>query len=235
MVGLAGLFVFLAISVRMQWTQGLDERLVRAVRAQNDMEVLIGPVWLPGLMRDLTSLAGIGLVVVLATVMLVYFLMRRWWLSAGVLALVFVGTQASVTTLKLLFSRPRPDFLTHLQEMATHSFPSGHSAQGSALLLTLAWSLSHIHQRIDLSVYFWSCAIALITVIGFTRMYLGVHYPTDILAGWCIGGFWATAGWVVYHAVSQRRAESFAGELRQGVDAEGSSRPPARAANGEPG
>lgn len=235
MVGLAGLFVFLAVSVRMQWTQGLDERLVRALRAQDDVEVSLGPVWMPGLMRDLTALAGVGLVVVLAAVMLVYFLLRRWWLSAGVLALVFIGAQASVTTLKLLFSRPRPDFLTHLQEMHTHSFPSGHSALGSAMLLTLAWSLSQVHQREGLRTYFWSCASALIIVIGFTRMYLGVHYPTDILAGWCIGGFWATAGWVVYQTASRRSAESPAVADGLALEADSMSKPSARAAATEPG
>lgn len=208
MTGLFVVFVLVAVSVLTEWSLAWDRWLVRSLRHRDDVDVMIGPVWLPGVMRDLTSLAGIGLVVVLGLTLQVYLLLRRWWMPAVVMVFVVVTTQASVSLLKLLFSRPRPDFITPGQEMFTNSFPSGHAALGAALALTAAWSLVRLQDRLRLRIFVWVCAVGYLLIIGFTRMYLGVHFPTDVLAGWCIGGFWGLAGWRLYGVLARPREAS---------------------------
>jgi undecaprenyl-diphosphatase len=99
--------------------------------------------------------------------------------------------------LKFIFERPRPDFVTHLTRVFTTSFPSGHATLSAITYLTIGALLARTYPTFEIGLYFMSLATFLTVLIGVSRIYLGVHYPTDILGGWCIGAAWAIACWTL--------------------------------------
>ena len=92
--------------------------------------------------------------------------------------------------LKLFFERPRPDIVPHAARVFTLSFPSGHATLSAVTYLTLGALLASLHEPLRFKIYFLSLAILLTIAVGISRIYLGVHYPTDVLAGWCLGAAW---------------------------------------------
>ena len=108
--------------------------------------------------------------------------------------------------LKLLFARPRPE-IEHAVQVFTPSFPSGHATLSAVTFLTLAALLSRVRTRRRVKIYFVSVAVILTVIVGVSRIYLGVHYPTDVLAGWCIGSAWAIACWAMAVWLQARKKE----------------------------
>ena len=94
------------------------------------------------------------------------------------------------TLLKMGYNRPRPD-LTTMSEQFTASFPSGHAMLSAVTFLTLGALLARFAPTRRLQVYSITGALLLTLLVGSSRLYLGVHYPSDILAGWCLGSAWA--------------------------------------------
>jgi undecaprenyl-diphosphatase len=113
-------------------------------------------------------------------------------------------------SLKTLFGRPRPAVVPHLHEVMSLSFPSGHAMTSAAVYLTLGALLMHISARRITKIYCMGVAMLATLLIGSTRVYLGVHYPTDVLAGWLMGMSWALFCWLV-----ERRIERQAGLKRE--------------------
>jgi undecaprenyl-diphosphatase len=108
-----------------------------------------------------------------------------------------LGGVAINNLLKYAFARPRPDFVTHAARVFTTSFPSGHATLSAITYLTMGALLARIHHSLAIRIYLMSVAVFLILLIGMSRIYLGVHYPTDVLGGWCIGAAWAMGWWVL--------------------------------------
>ena len=200
--GLILTFGWLAEEVFEGDTTAFDRHILLLFRRSGDPGQLLGPDWLPEMLRDLTSLGStviLGLVLVVA---LGYLAMAR---KRGALALVLVsvlGGQAIATVLKLVFARPRPDLVPNAPMVFTASFPSGHAMLSAITYLTLGALLARIEKRCTLQHYFMITAIALTILVGVSRVALGVHWPTDVLAGWCVGAAWAigcatAAGWLV--------------------------------------
>jgi undecaprenyl-diphosphatase len=102
-----------------------------------------------------------------------------------------------ITLLKLGFDRPRPDLVPHFMTAQTPSFPSGHSAAAAAVYLTLGALLARFQTRRRLRLFFVGLAVAITVLVGFSRVYLGVHWPSDVVAGWTLGGGWAVACWLM--------------------------------------
>jgi undecaprenyl-diphosphatase len=117
---------------------------------------------------------------------------------AAILVLVSVvgGTLLS-QTMKFAFARPRPDLVPHGAEVYTASFPSGHSMMSAIVYLTLGALLARTQPDRGVKVYIMTLAVALTLLVGVSRVYLGVHWPTDVLAGWSLGGVWALLSWLV--------------------------------------
>lgn len=190
-------FVSIAGEVGEQETLPTDRRLLLLLRTPGNPADPIGPHWLEEAMRDITALGGftvLTLVVIVATAVLLFYRKQRQ-------ALVFAGTvilaELSSDLLKLVYSRPRPDLVPHGSYVYSHSFPSGHSTLAAATYLTLASVLSSLEPHRHAKAFLFAIAALLVTSIGFSRVYLGVHWPTDVLAGWSLGAAWALAARLV--------------------------------------
>jgi undecaprenyl-diphosphatase len=108
------------------------------------------------------------------------------------------------SALKSVFGRPRPDIVPHLRDVMTLSFPSGHAMTSAAVYLTLGALLMRAASRPVTKLYCMAAAMIATLLIGASRVYLGVHYPTDVLAGWMIGMAWALLCWILEQLVERR-------------------------------
>ena len=156
----------------------------------------IGPPWLQELARDVTSLgsyAVLGLILLTAVgyLLLVYKRATALFLAGSV-----VGGMVLSTLLKLAFNRPRPDLPTTAR-VFTASFPSGHAMLSAVTFLTLATILTRAETDPRIKAYFVSIGIFLTVAVGVSRVYIGVHYATDVLAGWCAGSAWTMLCWAL--------------------------------------
>jgi undecaprenyl-diphosphatase len=174
-----------------------DQNVMLALRNPANPSVPVGPAWLREMARDVTSLGStIVLGIITFAVVGYLFLTRRTavaWLMLGAV----LGGIALNNLLKYAFARPRPDFVTHAARVFTTSFPSGHAALSAITYLTVGALLARIHPSLAIRIYLMAVAVFLILLIGMSRIYLGVHYPTDVLGGWCIGAAWAMGCWVL--------------------------------------
>jgi undecaprenyl-diphosphatase len=172
-------------------TYAFDEQLLRALREPNDPMDPIGPAWLEIVMRDITSLGSFTVLTILTLVTIGYLLIEGKRAAATFVAAATGGGIVLSESLKALFARPRPDLVAHLVEVNSMSFPSGHAMLSAVTFLTLGALLTRIEARGRVKVYLISVAILLTLLVGASRVYLGVHWPTDVLAGWSIGAAWA--------------------------------------------
>jgi undecaprenyl-diphosphatase len=185
------LFVELADEVAEGETTTVDERLLLSLRASNDSNDPLGPTWVEDIARDITGLGGVGILTILTLASAGFLaLQRRSHLAVYLLAAVVGGIAAS-TLLKLGFDRPRPDLVAHGQVVYTSSFPSGHSMMSAVVFLTLGALLASGQTNLAMRVYLIGLAVFLAVLVGVSRVYLGVHWPTDVLAGWTAGATWA--------------------------------------------
>jgi undecaprenyl-diphosphatase len=178
-------------------THAFDEAVLLALRDAGDPSNPIGPVWFEEVMRDFTALGSLGVLTFLS-VAVVGFLVLQGKRHAALLVVVAIGGGMLVSTLtKLGFDRPRPDLVPHGATVYTASFPSGHSMMSAVTYLTLGALLARVHAERRLKLYLLGLAVILTVLVGLSRVYLGVHWPTDVLAGWTLGAAWALLCWAV--------------------------------------
>jgi undecaprenyl-diphosphatase len=178
-------------------TRAFDRAILLAFRNSTDLSDPIGPNWLEIIFRDITSLGGVT-VLALMTVAVTGFLLIDGKCSAAILVLASViGGVVLSSILKLGIDRPRPNLVAHLVEVHTASFPSGHAMLSAVVYLTLGGLLSRVEGPRRIKIYVLSVAVILTLLIGVSRVYLGVHWSTDVLAGWCAGATWAVLCWRV--------------------------------------
>jgi len=185
------LFVQLAGYVMAGGTAILDEKIVLAFRTATDLSDPIGPKWIEEMMRDITALGGVGMLVFWTFCVMVYLLMDGYKKAALVLLLGIATGMLMSFSLKYGFTRPRPDLVPHGSIVYTSSFPSGHAMMSALVYFSLAGLLSHLPFRQSIKRYFFFLAFVLSISIGISRVYLGVHWPTDVIAGWLAGSGWA--------------------------------------------
>jgi undecaprenyl-diphosphatase len=200
LIGAALLLAFglLAEEVLAGDTAALDRGLLLALRASGDLADPIGPAWLEEAARDLTALGSTWVLGIIVVTSAGYLFFSGKWHAGLLLVAAVVGGVLLSHALKLGFARPRPDIVPHLARVFTASFPSSHAAVSAAVYLTLGVLLARtVAQSRRTKLYFVGVAVLLTLVIGTTRVYLGLHYPTDVMAGWCIGAAWAMICWAV--------------------------------------
>jgi undecaprenyl-diphosphatase len=186
-------------------TQRFDERMLEALRRPENRAVPIGPAWLQGAALDITAL-GSPFVLGLAVLAISGFLLLQQSYRAALF--VFVASTGGMllnTLLKNEFSRTRPTIVPHLREVMTPSFPSGHALTSAAVYLTLGALLMRLSKRRLTKFYCIAIAMLITVLVGLSRVYLGVHYPTDVLAGWLIGLSWALLCWLIERTLEKGR------------------------------
>ncbi len=184
--------------------QGVDRILLLALRNPRDLADPLGPPWLEEAGRDLTALGGFAVLSLLTIAVLGHLLLSRKPRAAAFVGASVVGALALSLALKAIFDRPRPDLVAHWSHVATTSFPSGHSMLSAAVYLTLGASLSRLQDNLLLKAYVLLWALLLSFLVGVSRVYVGVHWPTDVLAGWAAGAAWAALSWLAAVALQRR-------------------------------
>jgi undecaprenyl-diphosphatase len=173
-----------------------DAYIMRAFRTGADRSsLLLGPPWFQEMARDITALGSFSIVGIVLFGVAGYFLLVGKRATAVLMLVAVIGGGALNSLLKLVFVRPRPDIFSPVARVFTASFPSGHAALSAITYITLGVLLARTTPSRNLRIFFVGISIALTILIGVSRVYLGVHYPTDVLAGWCVGLFWAVGCW----------------------------------------
>jgi undecaprenyl-diphosphatase len=197
MAGGLWLFLELADAVLEGGTRGFDRAVLLMMRTPGDLADPLGPGWMEELGRDLTALGGVG-VLTLITLIVTGFLLLQGKSHAALLLLAAVGSGMLFSTLlKLGFDRPRPELVSHGSIVYTASFPSGHSMMSAVAYLTLGGLLARVQPHRRLKSFLLFTAALLTALVGVSRVYLGVHWPTDVLAGWTAGAVWASFCWLI--------------------------------------
>lgn len=206
-IAAAGLMAFLGLAgeVREGETTAIDTRLLLMLRRAGDLGIPIGPRWLQESARDVTALGGFTVLTCLSALAVALLLMH----GRRAQALVFGGTvvlaQIASEATKTLVGRARPDLVPHHDLVYSSSFPSGHSMMTPVVYLTLAAIVAAGEARVGIKLLLLSCAVLLVFGVGASRVYLGVHWPSDVLAGWILGAaFAACSTFLLYRAAARR-------------------------------
>jgi undecaprenyl-diphosphatase len=197
-------FIALADAVRENETGTFDANVLPHLRRAEDPAVPLGPAWLLPLARDLTALGSVPVLTLAVLLVMGLLALER---RSAMLALVFaagVGALLLTTFLKDLFHRPRPEIVPWLTAAQGPSFPSGHALGSAAVYVTMAALLARTSSRPAVKAYFLACGLVATLLIGASRVYLGVHYPTDVLGGWTIGICWAVLCWSAASLLQRR-------------------------------
>ena len=200
-------FLALAGEVREGDTTGFDRQVLLWFRSPSDLAEPIGPRWLRETARDVTALGGFTVLTLVVISAVVLLLMNGRRLQAGIVAGVVIAAQALVETLKAALGRARPDLVPHHDLVYSASFPSGHSAMTPVVYLTLAAILAAGEPRRSVRAFLLVAAVLLVIAVGISRVYLGVHWPTDVLAGWTLGCGIAIAAELALHRTAPRRGK----------------------------
>lgn len=155
------------------------------------MLVPVGPPWLLEGVRDVTALGGVFLRNLVAIGALAALISLRLHREAVLLAATVMGGWLLNTALKLMVGRPRPLIVPHLTEAGGQSFPSGHSFNSAVVYIAIALAFAAMTpvRRVRWSLV--GIAMLASLAVAFSRVWLGVHFPSDALAGWLGGAGWA--------------------------------------------
>jgi undecaprenyl-diphosphatase len=201
---LLGAFLLIASEVSEGDTTAFDKAILLALRSPRDVAEPIGPAWVEFAMRDITALGGFTVVTLVTIAAVGYLVISRRHRRALLLAVAVAGGAILSEALKSIFARPRPDFVAHSVEVSSLSFPSGHAMLSAITYLTIGAMLTTVEPEPARRGYILAVAVFLTLSIGISRIYLGVHYPTDVLAGWSVGAAWAMACFAIARALRPR-------------------------------
>jgi len=189
-------FVRLAGEVTEGETQAFDTRIMQALRSPTDPSKPRGPVWIENALLDLTALGGptvLGLVVLSVVGFLV---LQTRYRTALIVIMTAISGEVLNAAMKAAFNRPRPSIVPQLRAVFSASFPSGHAMESAIVYLTLGAILMRVAESRLTKAYIMGIATLLTMLVGVSRVYLGVHYPTDVIGGWIIGFVWASICWL---------------------------------------
>jgi undecaprenyl-diphosphatase len=184
-------FAFIVALVETGHITAFDEAGLRLWRESSDLALPHGPAWLRDAVRDYTALGGALLrnLFALGAIMALSFLKLR---REAILFALTIGTGWMVEYgLKVLIGRPRPTIVPHLMEAGGNSFPSSHSFNAAVVYIAMALAFAAISPRRSVRWTVVAGAMLLTLLVALSRVWLGVHYPTDAIAGWLGGAGWA--------------------------------------------
>jgi undecaprenyl-diphosphatase len=178
-------------------TNEMDERILLACRDNAPERNGLGPPWLPGAVRDLTALGSPTILLLLTLSVTCFFILQGRWRSGLFLATTVLVGWSAMDGLKAHYGRPRPQIVPHLTKETSLSFPSGHARMSAVVYLTIGAVLAQRSKKRSLKIFWIGQAVVLTLLIGASRVYLGVHNPSDVLAGWLAGSAWALFAFLV--------------------------------------
>jgi undecaprenyl-diphosphatase len=155
---------------------------------------------------DITALGGYTVLTLITVLTAGYLLASRKVGTAVYMLIAIAGGAALSDMLKYEVARPRPEIVAHLVDVHSTSFPSGHAMNSAITYLTLGTLLARAEGSRAVRIYLLAVAILLTLLIGASRVYLGVHWPSDVVAGWCVGASWASVCSMVMRVLERRRA-----------------------------
>lgn len=197
-------FVAITDEVREGEQISLDRSILMLFRNPEDPADPIGPPWFESAVRDVTALGGVT-ITTMVTLATVGFLLLSRKRGAALFVLASIAGAATMSfVIKAAIERPRPELTLHSIDVYSSSFPSGHATGAAATYLTLAALLARFQRRRRVKVYLLTLAVILTIMIGLSRLYLGVHWPSDVLAGWTLGSSWALLCWMVARQLQRR-------------------------------
>jgi undecaprenyl-diphosphatase len=197
-------FVEIAEEVSEGETRSFDEAVVRALRNPADLADPYGPRWLEESVRDVTGLGGHAVLTLVTAAVVGYLVLARQFHAAILLVAAVVGAIVLSAALKGVHARPRPDLVPHLAYVSSASFPSGHAMLSATVYLTLGSLLARAVALLRMKLYVLLVGLTLTVLVGLSRIYLGVHYPTDVLAGWSVGLVWSLLCWLAGYYLQRR-------------------------------
>lgn len=198
--------VRLGFEIREDGTSAFDRWMLVSLRSPGNPGMPIGPAWLRPVFIDISALGGVTSLTLLTVTAIGYLLAARRWTTAALLAAATGSGSLLGQLLKSTFARARPTLVPHLVEVHSLSFPSGHATNSAMVFLTLGLLVAREQVARPLRVYVVAIAIAATMLVGFSRVYNGVHWPTDVVAGWAIGASWALLWWAIMQRVQGREA-----------------------------
>ncbi|HET6619601.1 MAG TPA: phosphatase PAP2 family protein [Dongiaceae bacterium] len=178
-------------------TRAIDTAIILAFRVPGDPADPIGPSWLEESVRDITALGSAPTLVIAVLAVAGFLALAKAWRVAIFTLVACGGGLALSSLLKYTIDRPRPELVPHGNQIYTSSFPSGHSMMSAVVYLTLAALVARLLEKKRLKGYTLGVAAMLTLLVGVSRIYLGVHWPSDVLAGWAAGAAWALGCWLV--------------------------------------
>lgn len=190
-------FVEIADDVSEGDTVAFDTFILLAFRDRANPADPLGPDWMEGIMRDFTALGGVAVLTTFTALAVGFLFLTSKRRAAWTVTLAVLGGIALSNLLKWGFDRPRPDLVPHATMVYSQSFPSGHAMLSAVVYLTLGALMARTEAEVRVKIYLLAAACLLTLVVGISRVYLGVHWPTDVLAGWAVGASWALLCWLV--------------------------------------
>lgn len=194
LAGLAGV-TLLALAVMRDAPFEWDRAIMLALRVPGDLAHPIGPGWLHAALVDITALGSGTVLTITVFAAAGLLLAARLRLTALLVLLATASGSALAAQAKHWVGRPRPELVDHLVQVTGLSFPSGHATNSAIVYLTLAGLVAQVERGRAVRNVTFALAILLVGAIGASRVYLGVHWPSDVVAGWCAGTGWAAAWW----------------------------------------
>jgi undecaprenyl-diphosphatase len=190
-------FLALASEVMEGDTKALDTRILVSLRNADDPSRPIGPAWVESALLDLTAIGGPTVLALVVFAVIGFLALQTRYHTALVVLITAASGEVANIAIKNAFMRPRPTVVPHLREAFSTSFPSGHAMESAIIYLTLGAMLMRLAERRITKLYCMGMAIVVTFLVGMSRVYLGVHYPTDVLGGWIFGFMWASLCWLV--------------------------------------
>ncbi|MFN3515483.1 MAG: phosphatase PAP2 family protein [Phenylobacterium sp.] len=184
-------------------TEGIDRRILLALRRGGGGHEPIGPRWLEMAAADVTALGSTTVLVLVVAFVAGLFSILGRRREALLVVLAAAGGATLSQGLKTIFDRERPEAALRAVEVMNPSFPSGHAMLSAVVFLTIGVLSAHFARQRHVKLYAVSAAVVTTLLVGLTRVYLGVHWPSDVVAGWSLGAAWALSCWLAAWAVDR--------------------------------
>lgn len=179
----------------------LELKIIQSFRSPTDLSRLKGPVWAKEAAIDSSTLGGSTLTIIITVLVASYLLINRQRRDCIIVAAAVSSGSAASVVLKHVFERPRPTAVPYLVHVNDASFPSGHSMTSAVVYITLGVLLARSTNSWKHKLFYVGTGLILSGLVGLSRVMLGVHYPSDVIAGWAAGASWALICWIAAELV----------------------------------